>query len=231
MVKKELTQQEKDEIKLKIESIKENIVNPIIGVSLSACQYHKAFEHWPNANFVSTTKSDFDKFEILPSETNFHTKFKLKGSEFIFNLKLGVPGTKLDIKEVSYQNNEHQVEIDRMKKKIKENLSQHMKTDNNVNQTSSKTTGDCVFILRAAHPDNPIKINLSGPIILGKTWVTDAERNKFASGFFFVSSLTRSIPRKRDSNLLDKLLSNEITNAFIMVSLCSVLGVEPNNCR
>lgn len=230
IVHKELTEQEKLEIRQQVETIKDNIVNPIIGIALSACQYHKSFEVWPNANFSSTHQSDFDNFKVLPSDSNFYSEFKLKASEFTFYLNMGVPGTKFNNNQISYQNNVQQTERDRMKKKVSDKLSKLLR-DNNETQDNSKASGDCVFMLNASHPYNPANINLSGPIVLGKTWATDAERNQLASGFFFISSLSGTTPKKQDSNLLEKLLSNEITKAFIMVSLCSVLGVEPANCR
>jgi len=238
MPQKELSRPITHETKQTVEHIKTNVVNPIIGVALSACQYHKAFDSWPNAHFIPSPQSNFEKFEILSSKSYFHSEFKLKGYEFIFNLYIGVPGDKFENDAPPRQYNAHNIESEKMKKKadktkkeVSKKLYKLLGPNNKISQSSIKSTDDCVYTLKAARQNKPANINLSGSITPGETWTSDADRNKLASGFLLISAISGPPPIKDGTNYLDKLFSNKISNAFIMIALCNVLGIEPNNCR
>jgi len=221
---KELTPEEKIKFENKIEYTKEVIVNPIMGIALSACQYQKTFNNWPNVSFASTQQSNFETFEILSREPHFYSKFKLKSAEYIFSLKVGLPNSKLNIEPPPNYNKELK-RIEKIYGKLEEWEKLPPKNVDAINAS------DCEYVLAIESPEREIMSHINGNIILGETWTTETERRFFTGFFWFITKTIDSNPKHYNTELDNRLFSRSLIAAFVQTSICIVLGIKAGDCK
>lgn len=178
-----------------------------------------------------TPQSDFDSFKILSKESQFYSEFKLKRSNYLFRLKIGMPNSQFDI-DTSSNNQKHvQLKKEEEKKKLIAKMHEHIRKMMQAEISVDRKDADCKFALVAALPGKTATIKMNGPIIIGKTWASDAERTKLSSILLFVTKLSNPLATKEKSNVIERLLSSDLGKAFVKASLCVVLNIDPSSCH